>query len=191
MDDIHLLRFSAFECPGYEVAWGDVDDPVGGEDYLTEREFQRFKRRHLAPTEHLFSHVWGYTDFYKPACLSPFVGGRAPCILDQFPLVRAGCASPLMLPFTEHRAHTCILIGSSIDSLSAPSSLFCKGHPLPLLDEVLALYSFQNHYKLQSLPGKLALYWILQTFVPIVITLAIPYGTVMLFHLDHWLFITP
>ena len=72
-----------------------------------------------------------------------------------------------------------------------PIIFTCQVHLLPLLDAVLAPYPFQNHHRLQSLPGLLTLYQILQTFVPIVITLAIPYGTVMLFHLDSQLFTTP
>ena len=110
--------------------------------------------------------------------------------------MRDRCTSPPILPFTEHGAHTCILIGTSTDGLSVPTMevplpnvLFHQVHPLFLLDAILTLYPFQNQHRLQSLPGLLALYWILQTFVPIVITLAIPYGAVMLFHLDPQLFI--
>ena len=103
-----------------------------------------------------------------------------------------------MLPFIEGRAHMCILIGTSIDGLSAPPmdvllpiTLFHQVHPLPLLDTVLSLFPFQNHCRLQCLSGLLALYQNLQTFVPIVMTLAILYGTVILFHLDPQLSTSP
>ena len=43
VDGIHLLRFSAFECSGYEVDWGDVDDSIDCEEHLFKREFQKLK----------------------------------------------------------------------------------------------------------------------------------------------------
>ena len=65
VNGIHLLRFSAFQCSGYEVGWDDVENSIGCEDYLIGREFQWLMRRCLAPTEHSLSHMWGYTDFYN------------------------------------------------------------------------------------------------------------------------------
>ena len=105
VDGIHLLRFSAFECSGYEVGLDDVDDPIDCEDYLIEREFQRLKRRYLTPTEHPFSHMWGYTDFYKPACPSHFVGGRIPLHPSSISPSERWVPSPLMLPFRAWGRH--------------------------------------------------------------------------------------
>ena len=76
VNGIHLHRFGAFSCSHYKVGWGDVDDPIDCEDYLIEREFWRLKRRCLAPIEHPFSHMWGYTDFNKQAQPSHSVGWR-------------------------------------------------------------------------------------------------------------------
>ena len=37
IDRIHLLRFSAFECAGYQVGWDEADYPIDCKDYLIER----------------------------------------------------------------------------------------------------------------------------------------------------------
>ena len=77
-DGIHLLRFSAFECAGYQVGWDEADYPIDCEDYLIEREFMKLKRCHPDPVDLPFPHIHGFTDFYNPACLVCLVGGRVP-----------------------------------------------------------------------------------------------------------------
>ena len=46
IDGIHLLRFSAFDCAGFQVGWDEANYPIDCEDYLIEREFRRLKRCH-------------------------------------------------------------------------------------------------------------------------------------------------
>ena len=43
IDRIHPLRFSAFECTGYQVGWDEADYPIDCKDYLIEREFRKLK----------------------------------------------------------------------------------------------------------------------------------------------------
>ena len=38
IDGIHILRFSAFECAGYQVGWDETNYPIDCEDYLIETE---------------------------------------------------------------------------------------------------------------------------------------------------------
>ena len=54
IDGIHLLRFSAFECAGYQVGWV-ADYPIDCEDYLIEREFRKLKRCCPDTETYLFS----------------------------------------------------------------------------------------------------------------------------------------
>ena len=44
IDGIHLLRFSAFECAGYQVGWDEANYPIDCGDHLIVREFKKLKR---------------------------------------------------------------------------------------------------------------------------------------------------
>ena len=70
IDGIHLLRFSAFECAGYQVGWDENDYPIDCEDYLIEREFRKLKRHCPDQMDLPFPHMHGFTDFYNLACPS-------------------------------------------------------------------------------------------------------------------------
>ena len=78
IDEIHLLRFSAFECPGYQVGWNEVVYHVDCGGDLIEREFRTLKRHHPDPVDLPFPHMHGFTDFYNPACPAHLAGGRVP-----------------------------------------------------------------------------------------------------------------
>ena len=147
---IQLLIFSAFECSGYEVGWVDVDYPIDCEDYLIEREFQRLKRRCLAPTEHPFSCMQGYTNFYNIVHPSHLVGGRVPMHSRSISPVRDGCASP---HHALHRAQglqmhsdRCVNRWSVSPTCgsppSSPSPFLAKRFTLLLSDATPALYPF-------------------------------------------------
>ena len=86
IDGIHLLRFNAFECAGYQVDWDEADYPIDCEDYIIEREFRQLKRFHPHPVELTFPCVHGFRDFYCPAFLACLVGGRVPLGLCRFSL---------------------------------------------------------------------------------------------------------
>ena len=73
IDRIHLLRFSDFECAGYQVGWDKADYPIDCEDYLIEREFRKLKRHCPDPVsaDLPFPSMHGFTAFNNPACTQP------------------------------------------------------------------------------------------------------------------------
>ena len=78
IDGIHLLRFSAFECAGYQVGWNGTGYPIDCEDYLIEREFRKLKRHCPYPVDLPLPCMHGFTDFYNPAHCGCLVGGTVP-----------------------------------------------------------------------------------------------------------------
>ena len=78
IDGIHLLRFSAFECAGYQVGWDEANSPIDCEDYLIERKFWKLKWCQPDPVYLPFLCMHGFTDFYNPACSAHLGGGRVP-----------------------------------------------------------------------------------------------------------------
>ena len=135
IDRIHLLRFSAFECAGYQVIWDEADYPIDCEDYLIEREFRKLKRHCPDPASLPFPHMHAFTDFYIPACPAHFVGGRVPLRLSTtcrsssserrvcFPFCRAcdRTRGPHMVSYTcINRGPVCPTHGGPLPTLHSP-----------------------------------------------------------------------
>ena len=177
MHGIHLLRFTAFECTGYQVGWDEADYPTDCEDFLIEREFRKLKRCHPDPVDLSFPCMHGCTDFHNPAhpaCLDNGIIPLRPCRLSperrvHFPSYRAYYrARGHHIASDRHinRWPVSPTHGSTLPAM--PSPRHCSPSPLPT-----------HHSKsTSSYVGSLLLVLVL-LLVFIVVNLAIPSGNAM------------